>query len=107
MNPTLAMPSAFDSHAWGTMKTIQPQAPCLQAHPTRLSRRSHGSRAVSCWRQHILNARSFVGLVALGFVLLGADRALAATVTVTAATGGSAISADTANGAFTTLTGPV
>src|SRR5438093_827477 len=100
------MPSVFDSHAWGTMKRIPPQAPCLQAHSTRLSRRSDEFRADSCWRQRMLNARSVVGLMALGFALLGADRAQAA-VSITAATGGSAISADNTGGTWTTLTGPV
>src|SRR5438045_6930034 len=53
-----------------------------------------------------MNRRSIASLLALGFVLLGADKALAA-VTVTAATGGSAISADNTGGTWTTLTGPV
>src|SRR5438477_42955 len=104
MNPTQPMPTAFDSHAWGAMRTIPPH--CLQAHSTRRSPRSRESPADSSWRQHILNARSIVGLVALGFVLLGADRAQAA-VSITAATGGSAISADNTGGTWTTLTGPV
>src|SRR5438128_5125750 len=54
----------------------------------------------------ILNAKSIVGLLALGFVLLGAAEAQAA-VSITAATGGANISADKAQNAtapaFTTL----
>lgn len=54
------------------------------------------------------NALFTTGLVALACALLGVGSALAdGRVTVTAATGGEAIPATTANGAWTTLNGPV
>ena len=46
-------------------------------------------------------------LIAVACMLAGVGSALAGLVTVTAATGGEAIRATTANGAWTTLTGPV
>src|SRR5438552_8430170 len=61
------------------------------------SDRAGRSRPKSSLQQHITKPRSFVGLLALGFVLLGADKALA-TVTATPATGGTSISADTTGG---------
>src|SRR5207249_6862838 len=65
-----------------------------------------GSRPFPHRSLSVLHARSIVCLLAVGFVLLGADKALAA-VTITAATGGSAISADNTGGTWTTLTGTV
>ena len=51
----------------------------------------------------------FAFLLVVSFTLAGVSRAVAAqaTVTITAATGGSAISADGAAGSWTTLTGPI
>ena len=55
----------------------------------------------------MIATRHSIGLPALGVFLAGAVRLFAAVdVSVTAATGGGAISADTAGGAYTTLSGP-
>lgn len=57
----------------------------------------------------IFNNKKYIlwGVIVFSFLLFGVFQDVLATVTITTATGGSAISADTTGGTYTSLTGPV